>query len=105
MQIDTHLNLKCHIDRILPKLSTSGFVIRQLFYVLNLKTSQMAYFACFHSITTYGIIFWGNASNSCMVLKLQKRVIRTMSGAERRTSCRSLFRKLEILPIPCQYTG
>jgi hypothetical protein len=27
-----------------------------------------------------------------------------MSGAEPRASCRGLFRKLEILPVPCQYT-
>jgi hypothetical protein len=26
-----------------------------------------------------------------------------MSGAEPRASCRGLFRKLEILPVPCQY--
>jgi hypothetical protein len=26
-----------------------------------------------------------------------------MSGAEPRASCRRLFRKLEILPFPCQY--
>jgi hypothetical protein len=38
VQIDNHLNWKCHIDQILPKLSTAGFVIRQLFYILNLKT-------------------------------------------------------------------
>jgi len=27
-----------------------------------------------------------------------------MSGAEPRASCRGLFRRLEILPVPCQYT-
>jgi hypothetical protein len=26
-----------------------------------------------------------------------------MSGAEPRASCRGLFRRLEILPVPCQY--
>jgi hypothetical protein len=26
-----------------------------------------------------------------------------MSGAEPRASCRGLFKKLEILPVPCQY--
>jgi len=25
------------------------------------------------------------------------------NGAEPRTSCRGLFRKLDILPVPCQY--
>jgi len=42
VQIDNHLNWKCHMDPILPKLSIAGFVIRQLFYVLNLKTLQKA---------------------------------------------------------------
>jgi len=102
VQIDNYLNWKCHIDWILLKLSMAGFVIRQLFYVLNLKTLRMAYFAYSHSIIRYGIIFWGTTTNSCKVLKLQKRVI-IMYGAEPRASCRGLFRKLEILPVPCQY--
>ena len=42
VQIDNDLNWRCHIDRILPKLSTAGFVIRQLFYALNLETFRMA---------------------------------------------------------------
>jgi hypothetical protein len=73
VQIDNHLNWKCRIDWIFQKLSASGFVIRQLFYVQNLKTLQMAYFAYCNSITRYGIIFWGNATNNCNVLKLQKK--------------------------------
>jgi hypothetical protein len=103
VQIDNHLNWKCHVQYILPKLSIASFVIRQLFYVLNLKTLQMTYFSYFNSIIRYGIIFWGNATDSCKVLRLQKRVIRIMSGAEPRASCRGLFKKLEILPVPCQY--
>jgi len=63
----------------------------------------MAYLAYFQSIIRYGIIFWGNANKSCKVFKLQKRVIRIMSGAEPTASCRGLFRKLEILLVPCQY--
>ena len=37
------------------------------------------------------------------MFKLQKRVIRIISGAEPRASCGGLFRKLEILPIASQY--
>ena len=73
VQIDNHLNWRCHIDHILSKLSILGFVIRQLFYVLNLETLRMAYFAYFHSIIRYGIIFWVNATNSCNVFRLKKR--------------------------------
>ena len=52
----------------------------------------MAYFY-FHSIMRYGIIFWGNATNSCKVFRFQKRVIRIIFGAEPRASCRGLLRK------------
>jgi hypothetical protein len=38
VQIDHHLNWKYCIDRTLTKLSTAGFVVRQLFYLLNLET-------------------------------------------------------------------
>ena len=34
---------------------------------------------------------------------MPKMVIRIMSGAEPRASCRGLFRKLEILSVPCPY--
>ena len=34
---------------------------------------------------------------------MQKRVIRIIYGAEPRASSRGLFRKLEILHVPCQY--
>jgi hypothetical protein len=76
VQTDNHLYWKCHIDQILPKLSIAAFVIGQLFYVINLKTLWMPYFAYFHSIIRYGIIFWGNATNSFKVFKLQKRIIK-----------------------------
>jgi len=73
VQTDNHLNCKCHIDQILPKLSTVGFVIRHLCYILNQKTLRKAYFSYFHSVIRYGIIFWGNATNSCKVFTLQKK--------------------------------
>ena len=72
VQIDCHLNWKCHIDQILLKLSIVIFVIWQLFYVLKLKALWMAYFAYFHSVITYEIIFCGNATNSCRFSNCKK---------------------------------
>jgi hypothetical protein len=57
----------------------------------------------FHSIVKYGIIFWGNSPSSRKIFTLQKKIIRIMIGAHPRTSCRRLFKKLEILPVPSQY--
>ena len=31
------------------------------------------------------------------------KIVRIMAGARSRTSCRSLFKQLEILPVPCHY--
>jgi hypothetical protein len=34
---------------------------------------------------------------------MQKRVVRSMSNAKNRRSCRELFKELRILPMPCVY--
>ena len=63
----------------------------------------MIYHSLFHSIMSYGIIFWGNSSHSSVIFKLQKRAIRTMMGCGYRESCRNLFVELKILPLASQY--
>ena len=47
--------------------------------------------------------FWSNSSNSGKSFTLHKKIIRILAGAQPRTSCRSPFKQLEILPVPCQY--
>jgi hypothetical protein len=103
MYIDNHMNWKNHIEQIPPKLSVACFSIRTLTYTLNLDNLRMVYFAYFHSVLTYGIIFSGNSTNVHQVFKVQKRTVRVMTGVGPRSSCRGLFRKLKILPLPCQY--
>jgi hypothetical protein len=41
----------------------------------------MVYFAYFHSVVMYGVVFKGNSTNISRVFKLQKRVIRIIYGA------------------------
>jgi hypothetical protein len=69
-------------------------------YTVTLKA---IYFACFHSIMKYGIIFWGNSSSSKNVFTLQKKVIRIIAGVKPTNSCKNLFKRLEILSLPCGY--
>jgi hypothetical protein len=94
---------KTHIEHILPKLASVCFAIRTLYNSLNSEALCMVYFACFHSVINYGLIFWGNSTNVQRVFRVQKKVIRIMSGVGMRASCRGLFRKLNILPVACQY--
>jgi hypothetical protein len=63
----------------------------------------MIYFPYIHSIITYSIIFWGNSASSDEVFKLQKRAIRIITITHSRTSCRVLFKELNILPPKSQY--
>lgn len=34
---------------------------------------------------------------------MQKKVVRLICNVKKRTSCRELFKKLNILPVPCVY--
>ena len=63
----------------------------------------MIYFSYIHSIIIYGIIFWGNSTASNEVFKLQKRAIRIITNSHSGTSCRNLFKELNILPLQLQY--
>jgi hypothetical protein len=102
LHIDNHLNWRWHIEQILPKLSAACYTIRKFSHVLNIDVLKIVYFTNFHFVVEYGI-FWGNSSNIGHVFLLQKKVIRIMVGASSRCWCRSLFRKLEILTLPCLY--
>jgi hypothetical protein len=61
------------------------------------------YYSYFHSLMTYGIIFWGNSTQSIHVFRLQKRVIGFITDSRPRDSFRQLFKKLGILPLMLQY--
>jgi hypothetical protein len=74
--------------------------MRVLLTINDLKT---IYFAYVHSIITYGIAFWGNATNSKNVFIIQKRIIRNIMSVKVNTSCQGLFKYLNILPFYSQY--
>jgi hypothetical protein len=64
LELDERLNWKIHIKKILPKLSGACYVIRRLHSSCDIATLRMVYFAYFHSIMEYGIMFWGASSES-----------------------------------------
>jgi hypothetical protein len=70
---------------------------------LSLDSLKLIYYSYFHSILTYGIIFWGNNHHSNVIFKMQKRIIRIMVGIRNRDSCREHFKRLKILPLQSQY--
>ena len=88
---------------MIPKLSGACYAIRLMVHINNINTLKSIFYAHFHSLIKYEIIFWGTYSNSRKIFTLQKKIVRIMAGAQPRTSCRSLFKQLEILTVPCQY--
>jgi hypothetical protein len=63
----------------------------------------MVYCSYFHSIMSYGIIFWGNSGHSNLIFGLQKKAVRIMMGLRCRESCRKHFKGLNILTLKSQY--
>lgn len=70
---------------------------------MSASSIKLIYYAFFHSVMSYGIIFWGNSPHSSTIFRLQKKAIRIMEGCGNRVSCRNLFKKLHILPLTSQY--
>jgi len=71
--IDNTLSWKNHITEIALKLNKACYVIRTLTFLKSPDLLRMVYFSYFHSIMSYGIIFWGNSHHSVNIFKIQKQ--------------------------------
>jgi hypothetical protein len=58
---------------------------------------------CTSGYMSYGLIFWGNSTDSDDIFKIQKRIIRIITNSNKNASCRELFKILNILPLQSQY--
>ena len=97
------MSWKLHIDQLFSKLKSACFILRALSSLLTQQNMKIIYFPYFRSIMTYGVIFWGNSTDRNNVFKRQKRAIRLITNSSNRTSCRGLFKELDILPLHSQY--
>jgi hypothetical protein len=103
INIANTISWKNHIGPLIPKLSSAYYAIRAIEPFINQKTLLMVYYAYFHSIIRYGIIFWGNSSYAINVFYLQKGMIRIITGNGNRTSCKLTFTALKILTLLSLY--
>jgi hypothetical protein len=77
--------------------------MRAVIPLMTIDTVKLVYFAYFHYVVSYGLIFWGNSTDSNKVFYIQKKIIRIMAGVKSRISCRKLFRKFNILPLTSEF--
>jgi hypothetical protein len=102
MKLDNVISWKQFIEAIIGKLNKACYIIRRTKQYLSSDALKMVYYAFFHSIMSYDLIFWGNTTHSRYIFKLQKRGVRIMVGAGNRDSCKRIFGPLKILPLPSQ---
>jgi hypothetical protein len=88
--LNNTMDWRVHTDHLIPKLSSALHAIR------TLKQMIMIYYAYFHSLMTYGIIFGGNSPYSVHIFRLQKTMVRTMTDSKNRDSCKNLLKNLNI---------
>jgi len=69
---------------MIPKLSGACYAVRWMGHISNINMLKSIYYAYFHSIIKYWIIFWDNSSNSGKILTLQKKIVRITAGAQPR---------------------
>ena len=55
--VDNTLSWKQHTDTIIPKLNKACFIIGRLKFYLSNHALKMVYYAFFHSVMSYGLIF------------------------------------------------
>jgi hypothetical protein len=68
--------MEYHIEEIIPKSNKACFAIRPVRPYLSYEVVSIMCFAYFHSIMSYGIIFWGNWSQNNSIFKIQTRTIK-----------------------------
>ena len=103
LMVDKTHSWKPHIEHSINQLCTACYVIRSVKPYVNTNAIIMIYHSLFHTVMTYGMIFWGNSSTTIQVFRTQKNAIRIITGRGNRVSCRNLFKELHILPLMSQY--
>jgi hypothetical protein len=101
--LDGKLQWGLHIEQLCSKLSKAIYAIKKTKQICGQETAKNVYFAYFHSIMTYGVLFWGQAADSSRVFILQKRAVRAILGMRPRDSCREKFKSLGILTLAGAY--
>jgi hypothetical protein len=91
LNINNTLTWKPHIETILPKLSSACFAMRSIKLLVSQHMLKTIYYSHFHTIISYGLMFWGNSAHNARVFRKQKKIIRIMAGSRSRDSCRKLF--------------
>jgi hypothetical protein len=92
-----------HMEQITHKLGAACYAMRSVTPPMLQETLMMVYCAYFRSIMNYGLTFWGNPSHSVKMFKIQKNIIRIITGCRCTDSSSDLFKNARTVPFQSQY--
>jgi hypothetical protein len=103
--ITENLSWRTHICYLCKKIKKSFFAIRAVKNSFSGHVLWSIYFARFHVQLIYGIILWGEGGSKERIraLRIQKKVIRLITGLKRLESCRQKFKESKILTVTSMY--
>jgi len=92
-----------HLNILRQQICKVCYIIKSVQGIMGSGMIRSLYHSKFESLVRYGIISWGVENENILIFKLQKRVIRTMCGVGKSTSCRQLFKDCKILTVTLLY--
>ncbi len=99
--IDENLTWKEHLSHINKKISRALFSMKQVKNVLPKQCLRTLYYSLIHSHLSYGILAWGNTTQSALrqTTLLQKRAIRLINHARYNSHTEPLFRGSRVMKL------
>lgn len=101
--IDQDINWKSHIDNLNKRVNKFVYALKHVRKITNISTALVSYHAYVESILRYGLLVWGNSTDFSRVFIAQKKCIRALGGIPPDESCKPLFKKFGLLPLPSLY--
>lgn len=101
--IDKHCSWKEHIAKLCTKIDRYVYVLNRLRNIATTQAALSAYHGYVSSLLRYGLIIWGNSVDAILAFRAQKKCIRSLCAADYLDSCKPLFQRHSILPLPCLY--
>ena len=72
IELDANINWKNHVIKLIPRLGSACYLIRKLHASCSIDTLKLVYYAYFHSVMEYGVMLWGNSTDSKRIFFIAK---------------------------------
>lgn len=103
IHVDAVLSWGTQIQILSSCLHRFSYALKTISRSVGVETALTTYYAYVHAKLKYGVMFWGNATETNQVFIAQKSCVRAVFGLGRRDSCKLIFKSKKILTFPSVY--